>query len=310
MKLVNTYITIGNLEFDFVNSIEVDSSWMDLTDTCELKLPSNLKLNKNTLKDLIKKGDQVLVQVGYDNALQTVFEGYLTDIKPSTPIELRCEDLMWKIKQTRVNRNFPGGKLIDFLQEVLPGIEIDSFDIEISSFRASNISGAKLLDSIKGEFGLQCFIRNNQLVVGKRYDPDNASEHVFKIDFNMVSDDLEYRAKEDVRLLVKAISNNEDGTKTEIELGDPDGDQNTLNFYNLSKEELRKLATRELDRLKYDGWRGSFVAFGEPIVKHGDIATLIHEDQSDKTGQYYIDGAVTSSGVNGLRQTIKLGARA
>ncbi len=308
MKIPVCKISIGSFEFDYVHAVEVSSSWDELTDSATILLPSKLKLDKDSLKDVLAKGDECEVQLGYDDNLQTVFKGYLTAIKPTTPIELSFEDEMWKLKQLNINTSFKGGSLVDFLESVFPGTEIDAFDLQMAPFYADNINGARLLDQIKSDYGLRSFFRNGVLVIGKQYDPNDYKKHIFKIDYNMEGESLEFMSKEDVKIAVRAISNNPDGTKVEVEFGDSDGDTKTLNFYNLDESELRKVAEKELSQMKYDGWRGPFTAFGEPMVKHGDAVELRHATESDKVGTYWIDAVHTTFGIDGFRQEITLGA--
>lgn len=309
MKLPICHIVIGSVTFNFVNNVTIESSWEMLTDTATIVLPSKLKIDKDKIQDAFKKGDSVEISLGYDNSLQTVFKGYLTRIKPSTPIELHCEDLMWKFKQINVNESFQGGDLATFLTPIFQPTPIDAFELIMAPFYASNVNAAQVLDKIKSDYSLYSFIRGERLVIGKQYDPSNYSRHIFQLDYNMESDNLEFMTKEDVKISVKAISNNADGTKTEIELGEEGGDTRTLNFYNLPESELRKVAQKEMDRLIYDGWRGSFTAFGEPFVKHGDVVELRHTEESDKTGTYWVDRVNYSFGLDGYRQDITLGAR-
>lgn len=309
MKVTICEITIGSLVINFVNDVSVETSWEMLTDTATIIIPSKLKIDKDKIENSLKKGDAVEIKLGYGNNLQTVFKGYLTRIKPSTPVELSCEDEMWKFKQINVNESFRGGNLADFLQPIFSPTPIDAFDLIMAPFHASNVNGAQILDKIKSDYSLYSFFRNGKLVIGKQYDPNNYLRHIFQLDYNIESDSLEFMTKDDVKIAVKAISNNEDGTKTEIELGEEGGDTRTLNFYNLPKSELQKIAKQEMDRLIYDGWRGSFTAFGEPFVQHGDIVELRHAEDSDKTGAYWVDRVNYSFGLDGYRQDITLGAR-
>ncbi|MCT4559846.1 MAG: hypothetical protein N4A41_00560 [Crocinitomicaceae bacterium] len=310
MKLLETNITVGRLAFDFVNQATAETGWEQLSDSATLVFPSNLNLDKNKLKSILKVGDRVIIEMGYLDGAQIVFEGYLTEIKPTTPIELKCTDEMWRIKQKPVNINFRGGSVKSLLQELLPEYEIDAFDIQIGGFRATNMGMGGLLEKLRSAFGLYTFMRNGKVTVNKQYNREEAIKHKFQIDFNMASEDLEYKTLEDLKLKIKAISNNSDGSKTEIEIGDPEGALQTLNFYNLDKVALKAHAEKEFERLKYEGWRGSFTAFGEPIVRHGDLVELFHAEESDKTGTYWVDQVSYETGINGCRQKIQLGPAA
>lgn len=295
--------------FDFLNDCQIESNWENLTDSCTIKLPSKLGIDKDNLKDKIRKGDKVSVSFGYDDQLTEIFTGYVSFVKPSTPVEIQCEDEMWKLKQLKVDKYYEGGDLSEFLSDVFTGYDIDAYGINLAPIHFVDVNGAKVLDQIKSDYRLYSFFRNGVLTVGKQYDPALATKHTFKLDYNMVSDDLVFKEKDDLIISVKGISNLANGEKIEVEIGETGGDTTTLNFFNLGKEDLKKAAEKEFERLVYDGFRGSFTAFGEPIVKHGDIVNLIHNEESDKSGEYWVDGIVYSIGLGGIRQDITLGAR-
>lgn len=309
MKALSCHITIGSVSFTWTNTITVSSSWELLTDTASIVLPANVKIDHNNLSKHVKEGDKVIVQLGYDNALKTVFNGYVTHIKPKVPVEISCEDEMWILKQSNITSSAKGQTVNGLLAAHFGEYESTAINAQLGNYYIKNKSRAKILESLKSDFGLYAFFREGKLVVGKRYDTTTATHHSFKLGFNIIEDDLTFKRKDQVKLKVKAISNNPVGSKTEVELGDPDGELRTLNFYDMTTSELRAAASREMERLKYDGWRGSFTAFGEPMVKHGDIVQLTSDKDSDKTGSYWVDAVDTVFGTDGFRQSIKLGAR-
>ena len=309
MEILKCDIQIGKLSFQWVNSIEVESSWQMLTDNATIVLPANIKVDKNKLSEQIKTGDKVTIKTGYKERLNTVFIGYVTYVKPSVPIEITCEDEMWKLKQVSINVSGRAKDLDEFMHQYYSDYEVDALNIAIGKYYYANKSKAKVLEELKSDFGLYAFFRNEKLVVGKQYSGSGSAKIKFKLDYNIITDELEYKRKDQIKLKVKAISNNADGTKLEIELGDADGESRTLNFYDLTKSELKEFAQREIERLKYDGWRGSFTAFGEPFVRHGDVVELEHAEDSDKKGSYYVDKVVYTFGIDGYRQEITLGAK-
>lgn len=303
-----------------MNNLEVDNSWELLTDTGKITFPTNVyvqeigknsvKLNHNKLAKQIKFGDKVEILTGYNNKLNTILTGYVTHIKPRVPLEISCEDQMWKLKQNTIKDSGRNQTVSGLMAKHFSEYKTDVLDVELGNYYIDNISGAKLLEQLKSDFGLYSFFRNDTLVVGKRYNRETANKVTFALDSKDIeTDELEFRSKEQIQLTVKAISNNSDGSKTEIELGEPNGESRTLNFYNLSKAELKAAAQREMERLLYDGWRGKFTAFGEPFVRQGDIVTLSYEGESEKTGEYWVDAVRYTFGVDGYRQEIKLGSR-
>lgn len=314
MEILNCNIRIGSLTFDFVHQVTVQSTWMELTQTAMIILPAALKVDKNKLKDAIPKGSEVIVQVGYQSTgLTQIFKGFVARVHPKTPIEIECEDLMWKLKQIQVLENAKNETFQSYLSKVLP-YKVDCFDMSLPKFVVNKLTGAQLCDGLKKDYGFPIFVRNDKILVGKQYDPENAKRHKFIIDnvsnTNVKSQALEYTSKDDIKLKVTAISNLSNGKKIEVTIGDADGEERTLNFFDLQKPELETIATKEMERLRYDGFRGDFTAFGAPIVFHGDIAELINEQESDKSGSYWIDGVSYGYGVNGFEQVIKLGPKA
>lgn len=121
--------------FDFVNTIEISSTWSHLTDTMRIVLPrkiyfldesTNTKLTWDDVQvygnpekaPILLRGDKIDVEFGYsyyknksvtdfdrsniiDNSVNR-FSGYITKINNRMPIELECEDNMYALKQTLV----------------------------------------------------------------------------------------------------------------------------------------------------------------------------------------------------------------
>lgn len=313
MEVLICDIKIGNYSFDFVHSVTIESSWQALTDKAVVRLPAALKIDKNKLQDAIPKGTAVSIKLGYQSSgLVEVFNGFVARVHPKVPIEIECEDLMWKLKQIQVNENAKNELLGDYLKRVL-NIEVDCFDIQIPSLVANKITGAQLLDQIKSDYGFPSFIRDGKLVVGKQYDATTQKKHVVIIDqafnSNVKSQSLEYTKKDDVKFKVTAISNMANGEKVEVEIGDPDGESRTLNFFDIPKADLEAIAEKEMERLNHDGYRGDLTLFGTPKVNHGDIIVLKNSQESDKTGEYFIDELVIEFGLSGYEQKIKPGAK-
>jgi len=309
MYVLNSNITIGEYEFDYVTEIQIESTWESQTVKGSITLPAALRFDKGKLKTSIKKGDTVSVQIGYDGNLNTIFEGFVARVKPSVPVVIEVEDAMWKLKQIEINDTAKNETVKSFLERNLPDFEIDCFDIELPRFVANKITAAKLLDQLKSDYGLYSFFRRGKLVVGKQYDPTDYAVQIVKFKYNIAEDNLEYSAKEDVKIKVTAISNMASGEKIEVELGEPDGEGLTLNFYNLPQAELKNVAEKEMERLVYDGYRGGLTIFGDPFVRTGDVLELQDAEETDKTGRYWIDGVTYMFGTGGFRQQIKLGAR-
>lgn len=308
MKALNTEISIGDYQFNYVNQAEVESTWELLTDTCEITVPRKLSFDGKAIvqgESLFKRGDQVTVKSGYDGVLNTLFTGYVSAIKPGTNLIFMCEDAMWKLKQQTITRSYKEVTLKQLLADICPiGFEVP--DVNLGQFRISHATPAQVLEELRKTYGLQSFVRDGVLYSGLAYWPSDQQSSVFRYQYNIIDDDLEYQRIDDVQIKVRAVSMLEDNTKLEVEVGDPDGDLRTLTFYNLNEADLKETAEREAERLRYEGYRGSFETFGEPFVRHGDIAIIQDPTYPDREGSYLIKKVVYSTGVSGYRQNIFL----
>lgn len=312
MVVMGCYIEIGKYIFRCVHSVEVNKSWKTLTDTATIKLPNvEGSLDKN-----IKPGDAVLIKFGYDDNLVTEFEGYVSSISPATPLEIMCEDEMWQQKQKQVN----GGKgmswktttLGDVLKYLVPDATIECPVINLSPFRIdkSVTSVGAAIKEIKERFTLVAYYRSKKLYVGLAYQEKGLGTVKYHFQKNALVGDLVYKRKEDVKVKVKAISMLPNNTKIEEEVGDKEGETHTLHFYNLTKEELKQQAEEKIGRMRYDGYRGSFTAFGIPFIDHGMVAELMDDKYPERTGSFFVDTVKTSYGPGGIRRTIEPGKKA
>jgi len=121
---VTCNITVGKIKLNFVNSVEIDSSWNNLIDTGKIVLPFTLKyrnqsgLSSSIYDDLINIGDKVKIDCGYDHNNTTIFEGYVSDIEPKLPTTIFIEDTMWLLKKISLVKSFEKvslNELVDYL---------------------------------------------------------------------------------------------------------------------------------------------------------------------------------------------------
>jgi hypothetical protein len=326
------------ITFDFVHSIEIDSSYENLTDTCKIVIPRKLVFEGLDLftgdNPIFKRGDKIEVSLGYVPNITKVFIGYIKTVGSNVPTVLECEDGMYQLKQYTVN--YPSKKALDDvisklkvhpatiplkvkLDELLDfcltpkGIEYEIVDnIDLGSFRAINATPAMILDKLKSEYGLYSYFKGDVLKVGFANDASVTSEASFKMEEVIInSDTLEWQRDEDVRIKCVAISMFPDNTKSEpIEFGDPDGNQITIHKYNMDAKSLEFAAKEWIKENKYTGYRGEVETFGEPVMNHGDRAKITSDKLPERDGIYLIKKVKRIYGVNeGNHQIFTLGAK-
>lgn len=305
-------VTIGDYVLAGVVSVEIDSGWELLTDTCKISLPSKIfhkgKFVNLAESRLIKKGDKVKVELGYDDQNDVFFEGFVDSLEAGSPVVVNCQDYAWLLKKEPKNLSYKAVSLQQLLSDTLPsGIDVRSVEISLGQFRLTKATAAMALEELKKTYYLHSWFRGNKLYSGLAYWPETMKIHTFRFGHNIIDDgtELVFKTAEDTKVKVRAVSMLPDNSKIELELGDPEGEERTLHFYNLQRGDLEKSANEEIKRLRYDGYSGSFKTFGKPNVQHGDLV-VIQDPRYGREGRYLVKQVQTSFGSGGFRQTIHL----
>lgn len=361
----------------FLNEIEINSSWQNLTDTCKIILPRKTYIKDDkgnrvnwfgkvfygndefgtSTPPIIQRGDKIKVELGYnyptaDKAenidMNIVFDGYISKINPAMPIELECEDRMWQLKQIKVANKVYSNKdysVQSMIQEML-NAQPETSDITLvtgsligqkietnigDEFRTQDDTIASVLERLKKDAHINSYFRNvarsdgsyrSELrCSGLVYYPSDRVVSNFLFQKNIISDSLEYKKLEDIKLGAKCYSinklelttTNKDGSKKtkakrlETFVGEQDGEIRTLYFWNIKTEaELKQLGERELRKFYYEGFTGKFTTFGQPFVKHGDEVVLQDNILPERNGSYLVKGVRRTFGQGGYRQEIEL----
>ena len=307
MKRLTCDISTGDYQYKGIVNLEIKSSNELLTDTCMLAFPRKVKWKDKKITELIKRGNDLSVSLGYDDNNDKVFTGIIREIKADIPVSIKAEDLMFKLKKNNIKTSFQKVSLKEILTEIIPKeITWKTADINLGKFRINNATPAKVLAYLKNNYGIYSFFRNDILYSGLRYWSEYQKSYEFSFTKDIISDNLTYKTSEDIKYKVTAISIADDNGRTEITKGDEDGEQRTYHYYNIDKKELERRAEQELEKLKYDGYRGTFTTFGQPTVFHGDAVKLTDKRYPEREGTYIVKSVTRQFGIKGYRQIIEL----
>ncbi len=318
MFVVNSYIQIGDYEFNYCVDVEIETSIESLTDTCRITLPRKFEWNMQQIAlgndPILKRKMPVIVKAGYDGNLQTEFIGYVKEIKSGVPVTIQCEDSMFLLKQsgTEVTKGYnKSTTLSEILGDILPaGIEFKAVDVSLGMPRFNKLTPARVLEELKSRYGIYSYFRiiENRPILysGLAYWTDHRGEAEFEFGRTIIDhSNLFYKREEDVRIRVKAIGINKNNSRDKIEVGDPDGELRTVHYHDVDKATLKLRAEQDLARFKYTGYSGNFLTFGEPSVQKGDIASLVG-NKYNPDGKYLIRKVTKKIGVTtGYKQTIE-----
>ncbi len=321
---------------DFVTEIEIEESFLCLTNTFKLSFPRAINFEGQNLfsgtDPVFQRGDQVSVELGYFPQSRVVFTGWVASISAKIPVEIMCEDDMFLLKNSivsypdaaNINRVYTSKKngkrskrsklispqitLKQLLDNILPDdIEYEALDINLGMFRATKVSVAKILETLCDKYGLYSTFKDRILTVGFQSNASSTNIVPFQFEYNIIDDsNLEYQRQEDMSIKVVVISIDLNDVKTEIEVGDSDGAQRTYHMYNATAAAMREFANARLTEVKFTGYVGSFTTFGEPYVRPGDVAKLTSTKLPERDGNYIIASVKRNFGINGYRQEIEL----
>lgn len=379
------------LVYSFTHEAEATNSWKDLTDKSKVVLPKNVYAKDengkpvslfgsniniggfNGIVPLLLRGDRITIRAGYRyfdrlgnevSPMNTIFEGFISNVTSKKPIEFDCEDNMWKLKQVIApNKVFPAKTytLEKILEELLQGTGFKvrkGVSINMGDFRTQNETVCEVLARIKKDYHFESYFRGNELRCGypiyveQDAIDDGQKTFVFNrhitvgrkgnIQGGIISDELEYRRKDDINLSAIAYSVNKKDLETTTKDGhrktkcerlevlvnvrngqyvssvkpagqradfapNTAGERRTLYFWNITDaNQLIDLATQELKKYYYTGFRGKFTTFGMPFVRQGDNVDIYDLIMPERNGRYKVKSVQYTVGVNGFRQVIEL----
>lgn len=295
-----------------VHGIEFTSSFKEPVSRGSLEIPRNISnFDRRRLTEVFQRGDALTIYFGYNNKMSEEFSGYITQVSADIPIKIHFEDEMFKIKQMPVNFSGQSVTLESLLKTIVPGYELNVLDgVNLGSVRLAKTQVGPVLEKLASDWGLYTYMKGKTLVCGKYYSANSDTPSAyFDLERNCVSTSLNYKRKDEIRVKIKAVSTLYNGKKISIDgIGDADGDEKQLTFYNISVvAELKELAQKEYERFKQDRFDGSFTAFGIPSVTHGMKVELKSTLYDDRSGVYYVEAVAKRFDINGIRQEITLG---
>lgn len=309
-------IQIGNFRFPQVSRVSVSSSMNNLTGICTITVPRNLRYNGNDVSKLVKRGDAVVIEAGYDHRNERLFTGYVRSVKTGIPVEIMCDDEMFNLKQVTVeNAHYPSLSINKLLDKYLPaGIERKVTDVNLGEFRINDKpSLAAVLDHIKENFGLR-FYFINRTFYGVLPSAASATGDATEIDFDLhvKQDNIEYLTDDELKVIVKVKTVLPNNQKLEVQEPEKATDGQVHTFLALDKKtekELREYAKNLLVTFKPGNLRGGFAMFGSPLLRPGDWMKLFDANNTERIGKLaQVAGVEYNIGESYYEQKITLGS--
>ena len=315
---LNSEILIGSVKATFVTDLTINSSWETLTDTATIMLPNKLHLKNTPILDIIKVNDPVEIKIGYFPELVTRFKGYVSKIVPESPLIIHCEDEAFQLKQLTIDNYAKNNLTLEELINDNYSGPTEIVDANIGNFRINNATFIQVLQELRSKYKLYSWFRDGVLTCGVPFSPFERRTKYFDFQRNVINGkSLQYTTDSELRTVAYGVSKQGDGTKIELYAYyiendifvtpiKPVGNLNKYSIENQTRAGLEEILRRWLPNLHYTGYKGSFEAFGAPVVRHGDVASLTDKRLPERNGDYLIKGVQISFGQGGYRQSIEL----
>lgn len=307
------------LSFDAFHSVEIERDIFKINSSCKIQIPISSRLeykgkgyteSVQTAKQFAR-GDKISVWLGYGDNLKLEFSGFIYRLNYKTPLEIECEGYEFLLRSPCETKTWSKTNLKTVLEYIIKDTDIVLSDkVPEMNFTKyiipANMTKLEALQVVKEKYGIAVFFMEKTLYAGLAYVIDLGTVK-YKLGWNTIKDDeLKYRNADDVRLKIKAVWIKPDNTKLEAEVGDPEGSQRTLFFYNVSsKSELEKLAKEEMKKYKYSGYEGKITTFLQPFAQPGMKGILQDPKYSEREGTYYITKVKIKSDKGGGRRTVE-----
>ena len=323
MKYATTNIQLNGIRFQGVRSVSVKRSINQINSTATITMPTAAVLRtgdtqqKVEVAEQIKRGDSVVISLGYDSDNKEEFRGYITRINQRTPLVVECEDNAYIFKKKNIKKTYKNTNLQTIIRDLCEDLidaDYEANDINIENLILATDTGEEVtrylaLERLKELLGIAIYFRaDGSLYAGLHYTPNYGSvKHSLGVNTRDDGSELKYHKADEQKIKIKAIYIDESGEKTEVEVGDEDGGLRTVYFSEISsRAELSKLAENAIKQYRYDGYEGSYNAFLQPFCQPGYSVELIDEQFPERSGTYYIDAVTVELSQSGGVRKIEI----
>ena len=320
-------IRIAGKRFSGIEAVEIKKAISNLSSSATIKVPATALVKKTDgsrvnvlIAQEIKRGDKVEIELGYNGILRREFTGYVSRINYAQPMEIECQDASFRLREITIQKRYTATDITVVLRDILEGTGIDyttegltlrTEKLNLTTDAGQSITRLEALRFLIDRYCLTGYFDNNErLFVGLRQG-QKTGEVKLRLGWNTIKDDeLKFHSKDEQRIKITAVYIDRAGVRTEVKVGDDEGESRTVFLTDVSdKSKLKELATQELEKLKFDGYAGKVTAFLIPYAEPGFVVKITDEQYNERSGSYYCEGTELEFGQSGARRKIIIGAK-
>lgn len=313
-------VTIGDKTVQTVSAVSVKNDSKEIGSTCKIVVPLACRIAyvgaPNTFltdlaKNLFKSGDAVTVKAWYDGFPQiTVFTGFVYEFLEGTPMTIECMDNIYLLNQTSVSVAHTSIKLRNLLVEILKGtgvtLQEPTIDLTLINITFQLMSPASILEYFKKELGLNISLNNGQIYCN--IASNTVAKAFLDTRINVLISDLQKPEAVFLKLKVKAWFVQENGKKSSLEVGDPNGELREVWFYKIpfSIAKYQQMAAEALIKYKQMKFSGNIETLLYPDMALFWKVQYLDQSYPDRNGNYTVVGMDFTLDRHGFHRKIKL----
>ena len=313
-----TFITSEGKKYNLglLAECEIISSVDNLTDSAVIILPESNLNDVFNVQGTLKRGTQVIIELGYDGKLKTEFVGYIHMITTNdSSLKIICEDALYlyrnkvkdiELKETNLKKI---AELVSM--QIDPSYKVISdYNITYEKFVIHQATGFDVLKKLQSETKANIYFNTEkkELHIHPPYI-EKGGDVLYSMQHNIEQSSLEYKKAIDKKYEITVESTNTKGKTRKITSGTTGGDQITIKVGAMSEADMKKIANSELLKRSSDGYEGSFDAWLVPFVHPTYSAYIKDKDYPYKDGRYYVVSVTTNFSASGAKRTVQLGIK-
>lgn len=318
---LNSIITIGRYKFRGVHEVKINKSLYSPIERCSITIPATSRLKiagklvtesveEYKTKNRFKRGDKVIVQLGYNGKYNTEFEGYVHRINEGTPCVVECEGYVFELNNYLQPKHFVKADFKDILRYIIAGTnivlapEMANVTYTIDNFIIQNDVARVRLEKMIRENKLNIFMRGNVLYAGLSYQ-FFFNTGKYKIGWNTIKDnELKLHTVDDtVQQTILYGGGRKKAEQVKVSVG-----SNTTNIKRIRVADVTD--TRLLNHIgelaqaqaSYNGYEGKISALGVPVIQAGDKAVIDDPRYPERSGSYLVEAVELVYNTRGFRR--------
>jgi hypothetical protein len=330
-------ITIGNYTLQTLDSVQINKSVEQLSDTAVIVIPGTNINRTLEVESKIQEGDEVEIYLGYNKGILLEFKGYLNRITTDdTSIRLECEDALYLFRKNLKNVELKNITLKSLLERVVGEVNAQNtgyapytvncdYSFTWEKFTIYKATAFDVLKKVQDETKANIYFkldftkvsadgrsaqRANFLEIHPQYSEiANAQPVVYDFSRNIETSSLKYVMQRDKKIEVEVTATLPDGKTKKVTYGTPGGTKKEVTLSTTDTASMQARAEQEWNLFAYDGYEGTFTGWLVPVVEPTYKIQLRDKDYAYKDGIYYVVAVETKFSAEGGSRTVTLGKK-